>query len=72
MKLRYNGRRVNIQRFNPKGKDLRKLVGYCNCGKVLRGHQAIPQPDPYTSEINNDYSLVVQCIDCERNSTNDI
>jgi hypothetical protein len=68
MTLRYKGRSVNAERFNPKGKDLRRLVGHCHCGKRLIGTAAIPSPDPFALDILHDNTPVVQCKDCQYES----
>ena len=71
--LAYDGRRVNPAKFKEEGKDLRKLVGRCtSCGCTLRGKKAIPNFDSYDSEINNDYTLIVQCEECDERSADDI
>ena len=71
--LRYKGRRVNPQNFNPAGKDLRRLVGKCQtCGCILRGKAAIPSPDGYDYDMNNDSTPVVQCEDCNSERAQDI
>jgi hypothetical protein len=71
--LRYKGPRVNPQNFNPAGKDLRRLVGKCQtCGCILRGKAAIPSPDGYDYDMNNDSTPVVQCEDCNSERAQDI
>ncbi len=71
--LSYRGRRVNPETFNPKGKDLRRLVGKCiSCGKTLRGTLAIPTPDGHASDMHGDSTPVVQCDDCNAESVRDI
>jgi hypothetical protein len=71
--LRYKGRRVNPETFKTKGKDLRRLVGRCqSCGCILRGAAAIPTHDSYEGEINDNYTPVVQCTDCNDSSAEDI
>jgi hypothetical protein len=72
MELRFKGRQVNITAFQPAGKDLRKLVGVCDCGQVVRGKEAIPHVDPYTDEVNHGNALIVQCKRCDCESARDI
>lgn len=63
--LRYQGRRTNPTKFKAEGKDLRRLAGCCrDCGAILRGRAAIPAPDPYAYDVNNDPTPVVQCQAC--------
>ncbi len=64
--LVYDSKEVNLETFDSKGKDLSKLVGSCKCGKVIRGREAIPHRDPYNFEINDDFTLIVQCETCEK------
>jgi len=72
-KLYYRGRTTNPKTFKEKSKDLRRLIGYCyQCGCCLRGRTAIPAPDPYQADINNDDTPVVQCESCETQSAQDI
>jgi hypothetical protein len=70
--LKYKNRRVEPATFKAVGKDLRRLVGKCSCGKVLRGEAAIPSSDSYSSEIYGDYTPIVQCAECEASSAEDI
>ncbi len=71
--LRYKGRRTNPEKFDPTGKDLRRLVGKCrDCGCILRGKAAVPSPDGYASEICNDYTPVVQCEFCNSQRAQEI
>ncbi len=70
--LIYNSRKVNPKTFDPEGKDLRSLVGQCFCGKTIRGQEAIPHPDPYESEINDDDTFIVQCETCEEAMSEEI
>jgi hypothetical protein len=44
----------------------------CRCGKLVYGKEAIPSPDPYQAEINDDDTPVVECNDCRENSLDDI
>ena len=71
--LRYKGRRVNPQNFDSAGKDLRRLVGKCQtCGCTIRGKAAVPSPDGYNSDLNGDYTPVVQCEDCNSERAQDL
>ena len=71
--LTYKGRRVDPARFRVQGKDLRRLVGRCcDCGVVLRGRAASPEADPYSAEINEDETPVVQCPECHQNRSDSI
>ncbi len=70
--LIYDSEPINPETFDPEGKDLRSLVGQCACGKTVRGREAIPHSDPYDSEINENYTLIVQCESCEYESGQDI
>ena len=73
MALKYDSRKIDPKTFDPEGKDLRKLVGFCSyCDKSIRGKEAIPHSDPYDSEIDGDYTLVVQCKTCEKFSGEEI
>ena len=70
--LRYKDRKVDPATFNPEGKDLRRLVGRCrDCGKVLRGVEAVPMIDSYASDIDEDYTPVVQCEPCDLDRAQD-
>jgi len=71
--LYYRGQSINPKTFNKDGKDLRRLVGFCyDCGRCLRGRLAIPAPDPYQADINNDETPVVQCENCAAETAEDI
>lgn len=71
--LRYKGRRTNPETFDPIGKDLRRLVGKCQmCGCILRGKAAVPSPDGYNSDLNNDHTPVVQCEFCDSQRCEDL
>lgn len=72
MQLRYNGRKVDPAKFHPKKIDLRRLVGTCDCGATVRGQAALPAPDPYQSDINDDKTPVVMCGRCHENALQDI
>jgi hypothetical protein len=67
--LRYKGHNVNPATFKRQRPDLRRLVGRCSCGVVVRGKEALPQPDPYSSEIYGNNTPVVQCDDCRTESS---
>ncbi len=70
--LIYDSKKANPKTFNPKNKDLRKLVGRCHCGKRIRGKEAVPHPDPFDSEIDDDNTPIVQCEDCDYASEDEI
>ena len=71
--LRHAGRKVNPEKFNPKDKDLQKLVGWCqSCGKLIRGLEALPHPDPFREDVYNNATPVVQCDDCDHISRMEI
>ena len=64
--LYYRGRRVDPVTFVLGRKDARCLKGFCQtCGCLLRGNKAIPRPDSYLSDLDNDMTPVVQCEDCD-------
>ncbi len=70
--LYYRKRRVNPQTFNPERKDLLQLLGYCTaCGDQVVGSDAIPHPDPFASEMQDDNTLVVQCDACDKLSNDE-
>ncbi len=66
--LVYNSRKVNPKTFDPEDKDLRKLVGHCFCGRIIRGNEAIPHADPFESEIHQNNTPIVQCKTCDYES----
>jgi hypothetical protein len=66
--LKYRGRKVNPETFAVKKPDLRRLVGRCYCGVILRGEAALPQADPFASDVHHDNTPVVQCDDCRAES----
>ena len=70
--LKFAGRRVNLDTFKPEGKDLRRLVGICSCGQRLVGAKALPQPDPYASDVHGDYTPVVICPHCHAARCDDV
>ena len=63
--LVYDSKKINPKTFDSKNKDLRKLVGYCLCGKCIRGREAVPHPDPYSYQIYEDNTPIVQCENCD-------
>jgi len=67
--LRYKGRKVDPKTFKAEKKDLEQLVGWCGCGKRITGIEAVPHPDPFQSEINCDQTPVVQCGECDCDSS---
>ena len=65
MTLYYKGTIVAPEHYGRGFKDLTRLVGYCSCGKRLIRGEALPQVDPYDSDINDYYDLIVLCPKCE-------
>jgi hypothetical protein len=71
--LVYKGHCVNPATFHRKTYDLQQLVGCCrDCGKVLRGTDALPAADPYDSEIKGISTKIVQCKTCREASNQEV
>lgn len=72
--LCYEGRKVDPTAWKVgKATDLSHLVGCCcECGKVVRGREAVPSPDPFAEEIHENMTPVVECDVCRDESRQEI
>jgi hypothetical protein len=64
-KLFYDGQEVDPTTFIADGKDLSRLSGFCCiCGVECKGQDAVPDVDPFESQVWGDETYVVECLDC--------
>lgn len=71
-KLWYNGRRMDVSKFQLRDRNPALLEGECRlCGARISMFEAEPHADPFACDVLDDDTPVVQCCICDEESAGD-
>jgi hypothetical protein len=72
-KLWYNGRRMDVSKFQLRDRNPALLEGECRlCGARISMFEAIPHVDPHDHDVYEDDTYVVQCSLCDSERADDV